>query len=279
MGEQAARARGGAEAAANSAWFERLGRAGLAAKALLYATIAVLALQLALPGGSGGQTTGQQGAIATLAGQPFGTAVLVLLAVGLAAYALWRLVQAAVGTGKDDGAKDVAKRAGYLGVAVVYAGLAWLTVRTLAGSGGGGGGEQEVTARVLALPFGRALVVLAGLVIAGVGLYQGYRGVTQKFREDLRTAGMGQAERAATLRIGTAGLVARGVVFVLIGFFLVRAALAFDANQARGLDGALAALAGTAAGPWLLGLVALGLLAYALYCVALVRYGRIRQAD
>jgi hypothetical protein len=278
MSGQVARTRGGAQAAANSEWFERLGRLGLAAKGLLYATIAVLALQVALPGGEGGQTTGQQGAIATLARQPFGTAVLVVLAAGLVAYALWRLVQAAVGTGKDEGAKEVAKRVGYLLVAVVYLGLAVLTVRTLAGSGGGGGGgEQELTARVLGLPFGVALVVLAGLVIAGVGVYQGYRGITQKFREDLRIGRMSPSERTAITRLGTAGLLARGVVFVMIGAFLIRAALSYDPSQATGLDGALAALAGSA--PWLLGVVALGLAAYAVYCFALVRYGRIRQAD
>lgn len=274
-------ARGQAVQAANSEWVERLGRAGLVAKGVLYATIAILALQVAFPGGSGGETTGQEGAIQSLAGQPFGKVILAVLAVGLAGYAIWRLTQALVGSAKEDGAKEAVLRASWVIRGLIYASFAVLTVRILIGSGGGGGqgGEQELTARLLGLPLGVALVVLVGLIVIATGLYQGYKGVTRKFREDFDTGRMSRAEDQAVTRLGTLGLLARAVVFVLIGVFFIRAALAFDPAQARGLDGALAQLAGSPAGPWLLGLVALGLLAYAALCFAQARYARIRQLD
>lgn len=269
-----------ADRAAGSRWVERLGRAGLVAKGVLYVTIAVLALQLAVGGGSAGDTVGQQGALRTLAEQPFGTLILVLLAIGLAGYALWRLSQAWLDPGGEDGAKAVAQRASYVVRGVFYAGLCVLTVRLLTsggGGGGGGGGEQEVTARLLDLPFGRALVVLLGLIVVAVGLYQGYRGITKDFVEELQA--LPPARRASIIRLGVAGLCARAVVFTLIGVFLVRAALTFDPDAAVGLDGALAALTQTAAGPALLGVVAAGLLAYGAFCFAQARYGRIRQMD
>lgn len=280
MNEQVAQARSTVNRAARSDWVERLGRAGLVAKGVLYATIAVLALQVALPGGSGGETAGKEGAIETLSQQPLGTLVLIVLTVGLVGYALWRLTQVVIGNGETDEKKDLALRAGFLARGVIYITLALFTVRLLTGGGGGGGSaEKELTARLLELPFGVALVVLAGLIMIGVGLYQGYEGVTKKFREDLETWRMSPAENRLTTRVGTLGLCARAVVFTLIGIFLIRAALDFDPNQAVGIDGALAALAQSGPGQWLLGLVALGLLAYAVYCFAEARYGRIRQLD
>lgn len=269
-----------ADRAAGSETVVRLGRAGLVAKGVLYLTIAVLALQVAIGGGAQGETVGQQGALRNLAGQPFGTVLLALLALGLAGYALWRLSQAWLDSSGESGAKALAVRAGFFARGVFYGALCVLTVRLLLGSGQaqqGGGGEQEATARLLGLPFGQALVVLAGLVVIGIGLYQGYEGLTKRFKENLQTARMSAGENRWATRLGVLGLCARGVVFTLIGVFLVRAALTFDPQQAVGLDGALAALATTAAGPWLLGVVAAGLLAYGVYCFALARYGRIRQ--
>ncbi len=281
MSGQVANARGAANRAARSEWVERLGRAGLVAKGVLYATIAILSLQVAFPGGGGGETAGKEGAIHTLAEQPFGTVVLVVLAVGLAGYAIWRLVQAAIGTGEPDERKELAKRVASGVRGLIYIALCVFTVRLLTGSGGGGGqgAEQELTARVLTLPFGVALVVLAGLVMLGVAAYEGYKGVTRKFREHLQIARMSPTENVWVTRLGTAGLCARAVVFALIGFFLIRAALAFNPDEAVGLDGALQTLAETGPGPWLLGIVAAGLLAYAVFCFAQARYARIRQLD
>lgn len=268
---------GQAQRAARSPLVERLGRAGLVAKGVIYTIVAILALQVAL--GRGGQTTGQQGALAALAAQPFGRTLLALMALGLAAYALWRLAQFVLDPQGGDDAKAKALRVSYLLRALFYAALCVTAVRLLIGSGGGGDGTQQAASGLLGLPGGRFAVALIGLVIAAVGLYQGRKGLTREFVEDLRTDAMSAAERRWVTRLGVLGYLARAAVFALIGFFFVQAALRRDPGEAGGLDAALAELAAAPAGPWLLALVAAGLLAYGVFCFALARYGRIRGMD
>ncbi len=212
----------------------RLGQAGLAAK-VLYAVIGFLALQLALA-----SSASQQGALRTVAQQPFGKVLLAVLAVGLLAYALWRLSQVFGHHGEDSRAEAWAKRGSCLLRAVVYGSLFAATLRLLMGSGGGSGGspsESSLTARVLQLPLGVALVVGVGLAVVGVGLYQGYKGVSKRFLEELRTARMTPGQRTWATRIGVAGLVAWGAVFCLLGFFVVKAALESQPRQATGSTG------------------------------------------
>lgn len=278
------RAAGGAEArrrvgeAARSPWVERLGRAGLIAKGVLYATMGVIALQVAL--GQRSDAEDQQGALRELATAPFGTVLLLILAIGLAGYAVWRLVQAALDEGDDEGAKGLLQRVSYAVRGVGYAVLAAFTFNILFGGGGGGGGqEEELTARVLALPFGRFLVGLAGLVGMGVGVYQAYFGIRREFAEDLETGRMTPPARDWLLRFGVIGYLARGVVFTLTGLLVLRAAITFDAEESGGLDQALAELARQPFGPWLLGLVSVGLLLFGAFCAVQARYGRIRQMD
>jgi hypothetical protein len=256
---------------------DRLGRLGLIAKGVLYVVVAVLALQAAI--GSGGETTGQEGAIQAIARQPFGTVLLVLLALGLLGYAVWRFAQAWFDTGQQDGTKGTVERVAYALRGVFYVTLFLFTVRLLTGSGGSGGGGGN-TGGLMGLPLGRWLVGLAGLVTIGVGLYQGYKAVRRDFLEHLRTAQVTASQRRWAERLGILGLAARMVVFVLIGWFLVRAAVQFDPAQPVGLDAALGELATGPGGVWALGIVAAGLLAYGVFCIAvLARFGRLRSMD
>jgi hypothetical protein len=253
-----------------SPWLERLARVG-------YGIVAVLAIMVAV--GVGGETTSREGALAAVAREPFGKLLLLVLAVGFAGYAAWRLVQAVLDR-DDEGsdAKGLAKRASYLGRAVIYVGLTVATVRLLTGSGqsqGGSGQQKQATATVLDWPAGRWLVGAAALAIIGYAGYQLYRGVARKFLDGLETGEMGPTERRSIERLGVVGLVARGVVFALVGVFLAKAAWEYDPQEAIGLDGALRKLADAAYGPWLLGVTAAGLLAYGLFCVAQARYRRV----
>lgn len=259
----------------------RLAQAGLAARALLYSVVGVLAIQIALSGG-GGEQASQSGALRSLAQEgAWGTFLVGLLGVGLAGYALWRLSQFFIEKG-DDEDSDVERwvmRISYLVRAIIYAGLSVLAFTIAFGSGGGGGsgggsggGAQTMTARVMQAPGGRWLVGAVGLVIIGVALYQGYKAYTQEFMEELRTGQMGPGERRWVRRIGVAGHAARAVAFSIIGFFVTLAAVQFDPDEAVGLDGALQRLARQPYGPWILLLVALGLLAYGVYQAARVRY-------
>jgi len=257
--------------AADGRGVEAAGRAGLLAKGAIYAIVGGLAIQIPL--GLGGRAADRQGALRSLAGEPLGGAMLVALGLGFAGYALWRLAQAALDRdreGKD--AKGVVKRLGHLGKGLLYAGSAFVTFGIVLGARGGGSDERQETAQVLGLPFGRWLVAAAGAAFVAAGLFNAFRAVTTRFRKHLREHELNRKVRPWAIAVGVAGHAARGVVFALIGVFLLRAALQYDPNEAVGLDGALLKLAQQPYGPWLLGAVAAGLLAYAAYCVVQARY-------
>jgi hypothetical protein len=254
------------KAQSGSGWYAGLARVGLVAKGVSYGLVGVLAIALAA--GHGGKATSRQGALQTLAHHGFGKVVLILLALGFAAYATWRFVQAFA----EDG---WAKRAGYVGRGLIYAGLTFSTVKLLVGAGGGGSQNAKAhhtAAKVLSWPGGTWLVGAAGAAFVGVGLWNLHRGLSRKFEDRWRTGEMSPAARTWGARAGTAGHVARGVVFGLIGVFVVRAALDYDPKQAVGLDGALQKLAHASYGPYLLGLTAAGLVCYGLYCLVDARY-------
>ncbi len=203
--------------------------------------------------------------------------LLVLLACGFAAYALWRFAEAIFdedGDGNDAG--GLAKRVGALARGALYAGLTYTTLRVLSGSGSSGSQNAKThhaTAVVLSWPGGTWLVGLGGLVVAGVGLFNGYRAVTRSFEEHWKRTN--KEVRRWGARIGVVGLTARMVVFLLIGAFLVKAALDYNPKDAVGLDGALQRLAEQSYGHVLLGIVALGLVAYGAFCFVDARFRRI----
>jgi hypothetical protein len=242
-------------------WEEPLARVGLVAKGLSFAIVGVLALKLAV--GSGGKATSREGALHELAGTTFGTFLLIALALGFAAYALWRVLQAWLGD-------KWGKRLGYLGRALIYAGLTYSTIQILVGAGKQESQSEKAhktTAVVLSWPAGTWIVGIAGVVVLGAAVWNLYRGISRKF-EDKWTRGHSTWGSWA----GVVGHVARFVVFGLIGWFVIKAAVDYNPQDAIGLDGALQKLAHASYGPWLLGLTAAGLLAYALYCFVDARY-------
>ena len=262
--------------AGQSPWVERLGRLGLVAKGVLYGVVGILAVKVALGGRE--KSPDKNGALQAIAEQPFVKGLLVLLALGLAGYALWRLAQGFLDRDNEgEDAKGLAKRGGAVAKAAWYFLLAGLTVDRAFSSGGGSSGsnEQQTTAGVFDLPLGRYLVYGAGLAFLGAAAFNGYRAVTCKFNKKLKTGEMGEAEEKAATGVGILGHLARLAVFGLIGLFLLRAAWEFDPKEARGLDGALLELSQQSYGGLLLGAVAVGLLCYALYCFVQARYRRI----
>jgi len=260
------------EKIAHSRGFEWLARAGFVARGLIYGLIGILAVKLAL--GAGGKATNQQGALKTIAQQPFGEVLLSLVAVGLAGYALWRLLRALLGRGPES-SDSTPQRIAALGSGLIYAGLCAAAVGILLGSGGSSRNPSKTTAGVFAWPAGTWLVGIAGAALIGFGLYQGYRGITGDFLEHSKTEEMSSRVKSWVKWIGTFGHLARMVVFGLIGVFLIRAALEFNPNKAMGLDGALAKLDQSSYGPFLLGLVAAGLIAFGIYLLSDARYRRI----
>ena len=275
----AAEVRGAGEGFVRSPEFEGLARAGFVARGLVYGIIGVLSLQLAL--GLGGKITNQQGALQTLAHHsPFGNVLLILVAIGLGGYALWRLLRAALGHGPEDSDGTFDRIAG-AGSGVVYAIMCAIAVSILTGSGGSSGSSgssgsaSKATAGALGWPGGTWIVGAAGCVMIGVALYQGYRGLSKRFLDDSKTEQMSAAMRRWITRIGVVGHLARMVVFGLVGIFLIKAAVDYRPQAAVGIDGALAKLLHHSYGSYLLGLVAAGLIAFALYSLSDARYRRI----
>jgi hypothetical protein len=259
----------------NRRWIRVLARIGLVAKGVSYAIVGVLALELAF--GGGGKATSRTGALAELAKHGFGKALLIGLAAGFAAYALWRLAQASFEASEDEGVKKWVKRAGYLGRAAIYAGLTYSAIKVLTGAHEESqtGKAHKATAHVLSWPAGRWIVGIAGAFVVAVGMWNGYRAVSLSFREKWNSRKMSKVELKWGTRVGVVGMLARMVVFSLIGVFVVKAALDYDPKDAIGLDGALQKLAGQSYGAWLLGLTAAGFLAYALFCLVDARYRRV----
>lgn len=266
-------ARAGGERVTRSAGFEVLSRAGFVARGVIYAIIGILSLELAL--GVGGRTTNQKGALQVIAAQPFGQVLLTLVAIALAGYALWRFSHALLGHGPES-SDSTFDRVAALGSGIVYAVICALAVEILLGSGSGSSSNtQKTTGGILGWPAGTWIVGIAGVVLIGVGVYQGYRAISRDFLKDSKTEEMSPAVRTWVTWIGTIGHLARMVVFGLVGVFLLVAALDYNPQQAVGLDGALAKLAHHTYGPALLGVVAAGLLAFALYSMSDARYRRI----
>jgi hypothetical protein len=266
----ASHAAGKARRAERSTPVDRMARFGLVSRGIVWLLVGLLALDIA---SGGGARADRNGAFAVIKDQPFGGVLLTALAVGFAGYGLWRLLQAAVGH-QDERAdtKRWAKRGASLFRGVVYVGLAVSTLHFLT-SGSGGDNTKPVTARAMAEPGGTLLVGLVGASLVIGGLVMAVRGLKQDFDDDLKP--VPHRWRTPVKVVGTVGMVGRGLVFALLGWFLVDAAVTFDANKAKGLDAALKTLAKEAYGSVLLTAAAVGLMAFALWSFAEARWRKI----
>ncbi len=255
---------------------ETLARFGYVAKGFVYAAIGILALLAAFS--AGGETTDTTGALNAIALQPFGQILLILIAIGLVGYVIWRGIEAIKDPeNKGTDAKGIFARLGYLMSGLAYIGVSANAALLAFGSstGDSGNSEQDWTAMVMQQPFDRWLVGLAGAVVLGIGCYRIYEAYKTKFRKELNLNELSTQQEKWLVNISRFGIAARGVVFIMIGFFVLQAAKNYDANQVKGLDGALLTLAQQSYGKILLALMALGLIAYAIYLLLQARYRRI----
>lgn len=263
-------------------WIDGAARVGFVARGIVYLIIGVLAAKIAF-GDPQGETADKEGALAVVADQPFGRSLLVVMAIGLAGYALWRFTEAAWGKRDEtDEKKRGAKRAASAGKGVLYAAFCATAISFLLADRDGGaqpnGGsvqEQTWTARMLGWPGGRGIVAMFGVTVVAGGLYLAYRGLTQKFEKRLETGRMSAGTRRATEVIGTVGSAARGVVFALAGLLLVKAAIDFSPSEAQGIDGTLRTVAARSHGQILLLLAAIGLGVFGAYSFIEARYRRL----
>jgi hypothetical protein len=257
-------------------WVQRLARMGYAAKGIVYVIVGFIAADAAFSPAE--NVEGTHGALSTILRQPFGKVLLGIMALGLAGYVLWKMVQAVMDPEhKGNDARGAVHRIGFVISAVLYGALTLEAVRMLRGGGGGeSNGAQHWTAMVMDKPFGRIVIGLVGAGIAGYGLYELFQAFKSDIAKKLNLEGSPVATRRRVVAVGRAGMAARGVVFGIMGWLVMKAALRYDASRAEGLQGALVTLRQAAYGPWLLGLVALGLIAYGIFQLVKARYRVIR---
>jgi Domain of Unknown Function (DUF1206) len=262
--------------AATNPWLELLQRFGYVVRGVLYAVMGLLALGVAL--GVGGQATDQKGSLVVLVGNPLGKPILIAVVIGLAAYSTWGFVRAAfdpLHRGHDAG--GVADRLGFLWSGFAYAALTVFALQFLAAGQTGAQGDTTPTmvAKVLAQPAGGFLTVVGGLVAIAAGLGQFVEAWRARFRKDLKRAEMSRNERRLVEWLGRSGMVARGVTFTLVGWFLVDAGIHQDAGRAHGFGGAFTFLLTQPYGRLLVGLLALGFVALGLHSFAAARWMRL----
>jgi len=258
---------------------ETTARVGYAARGIVHMLVGGLAVLAAI--GGGGETGGSKNALASLLGEPFGKTLLAVIALGLLAFSIWREVEALTDAdNRGTSGKGLAIRGAhvisgviYLGLAVYAAGLAfgWAT-----GGGQGDGGAQGWSAWLLAQPVGRWLLGLVGLGVIGGGLAflgRAWKGDVTKHLHYL------PHQRGWVVPLGRAGFAARGVVFLIIGGFLIVAAWQAQSSEARGLGGALRTVQEQPYGWVLLGLVAAGLFAFGVFGLVQAVYRRIDAPD
>lgn len=257
--------------ATNGGGAEIIARVGIVARGVIHLLVGWIAIRIAT--GDAGQKADQRGALEAVARQPLGKWLLVVMGVGLLAYAGWRALEAVVDT--ED--KGMLQRVGQALRALLYTGLAWTSFRMALGSGGGNGGStsQEVTTGALGTTGGRFLVIAAGLAVVATGIWNAYRAISRSFTKRIKEAEMSSTERRWTIRAGVVGHLARGIAYLVVGWFLLRAAWRFDPQQPIGLDASLHAVAATSYGPILLLGVGAGVIAFGLYQLMLARYREV----
>jgi hypothetical protein len=260
--------------AAHSDSLRILARAGFVGYGIVHLLFAWLALQIAFdrPSDSGDQS----GALRTLAAQPLGTFLVVAIAIGLLAMAVWQAFEAALGHREDRGRERVLERLASAGRTLVYLSFAWTCYRVFTdASSSTADRQQAMTERLMSAAGGRWLVGVAGVALAALGIGLVVYGVRKRFEKHLLTGRMSPHTRTLSCRLGVAGYSAKGIAYGISGLLVVVAAVRYDPDQARGLDAALHALRDRSYGAILLTLVALGIAAFALFCVVQARYRKV----
>jgi hypothetical protein len=263
-----------ASRAAESKPLEFLARGGFIGYGIIHLLFAWIALQVAL--GGSGQDSDQSGALQTIAQQPFGKTLLIIIAVGLIAMAIWQAFEAAIGESGPQDRRAMAERILSGARTLLYGYLAWTAIKVVQDAGSSMGDSNASGASgLMGSEGGRWLVGLIGLVVLGIGAGMAYYGYKKKFIRHLNTQQMPAGTRQPIVRLGMAGYMAKGTAYAIAGFLVVLAAVNFDPKQARGLDAALKTLAGNSWGVWLLVLIAAGIAAFGVYCLAQAKYRKI----
>lgn len=251
-----------------------MARTGLTAKGIIYLIIGILTFMAAL--NIGGQKIGKLKVLDFLEKQTFGNILLVIIGLGLLCYAFWRIIQATkdpenIGNKK----KDLIKRFGYFISGLLYLGLGVLAFLNAIGSSTGSSGSSSKKTSIFASDLGLLSLGIIGVIILGLGIYQFTKIKKDKFKKDFSAKALSEEKRRKTIyNTAYLGLTARGIIFLIIGFFAIKAAASADPEKIKTTSEVFSFLETSSYGSWLLGIVAVGLIAYAIYILMLAKYRR-----
>ena len=249
---------------------ENLARIGYGARGFIYGTMGLLAISVAF--GASGSLTDQQGAIASIGQKLLGRVLLGIVLIGLIGYTLWGLIRAFLDPlhkGKD--LKGILVRIGFFISAISYAILIFPTYNIIfsmpnaAQNGAQGVQMRNLISNIFLIPFGKWVVGIIGLIALGKGVFQVYQGLRTNFDNQIKIYALTSKQIKIVKIVGRFGTIARGAVFALVGIFLLFAAYNSNSLEAKGIEGALLTLLHQPYGSWLLGIVALGLIAFGFY--------------
>jgi hypothetical protein len=274
-------ARDGARAAAKSPGLRRLAGAGLVGYAVIHLLVAWLAFSMAWlqrsPSSTGRRSADSSGALALVAESSVGGVLLWAIAVGMGGLCAWQAVEVLrhhrrLPPPGPDRRRALVQTVKTVGTAVFYGWLAWSAARTALGHGSGRETQQRTVSGVLSWPGGRLLVLALAAVVAVIGIYMLQKGVRARFTDEVPHDRMSPAVRTLVLRTSQVGFALKGVALVLVGVVVAWAAVTSQPEKGDGLDGTLRVIAGEPFGQWLLTVIAVGLAAFAVYCLARARH-------
>jgi len=258
------------KAFSSSPIIEYLTRIGYGTRGLIYGIIGLLAIMVAF--GIYGSLQDQQGVIASLGQQLFGRVLLGIMLIGLIGYSLWGLIRAFLNPlHKGNDFKGILERVGFFISAVAYAILIPPTYNFIFGmsnaaqNGAQGIQMRNIVSTIFLMPLGRWIVGLIGLIVLGTGVFQVYHGVRHNFDSQIKPYALTSKQAKIVRIMGRFGILGRSVVFFLVGLFLLFAAYHANSAEVKGIDGALLILLHEPYGYWLLGITALGLIAFGCY--------------
>jgi hypothetical protein len=255
-----------------SVFISRVAQTGLVAKGVVYVLLGLLAFMAAFEiSGKDSNDATQSGVMRFVREMPAGEILLLAVAAGLLCYTFWRGVQA-FRSGSDT--KGWKKRLRYMFSGLGYLALAISAVRISGGKRSSGDRNQQFAGELMDKPFGQVLVGVSGLILAGVGVYQIWYGLSEKYKKHVQELSL-QTERANfLLRSGKVGYISRGVVWLVIAYLFIRAAIHAAASEAGNTGKAFRFIETSAYGSVLLGALGVGLVAYGVFNFVRARYER-----
>ena len=267
-----------AEETVRKPFVRKIARLGFYTKGFLFIVIGILGVMVAV-GQPGGELADPTGALARIATLDFGRILLIIFIIGAAGHGFWNILRGAADV--DNAGKNwqgIFKRGIAVGVGIFYMYLAVSALNILLNENAeaGGGEVQKTIAQIfLALPLGAILLFLIGLSTIGAGIHECYSGISRKYQENFRLFTLGKGQLRLINVLGVLSFTARAIIFCLVGYFFITAAINYNADEVIGIDGALAILARTYYGKTILFITAAGLVCHGVLSLYEARFRRI----